>query len=362
MPQGKDAQKAYLILEDGAVLEGLSMGKVGESIGEVVFNTSTSSFEELLSDPTYYGQIVAQTYPLAGNRGVSRGMSNIMASGYLVREWYDQPAEGRATLDEYLREQGIVGLCAIDTRRLTRMLLDGGYKKAAITNRLENKEKLLEQMKEYSIHGAVWAVTTKQPQQFQAEQERFRVAMLDYGCNRTSVPALNRRGVSVTLYPAGSTAEQVLAGRPHGIYLSDGPGDPDDDSNIIRVIQELTRCGLPLFGVGLGHQMLALACSMKCVKMEHAHRGANQPVRRLSDGRLMTTNQNHGYAVERSSIDPKVAEVSLEQADDKTVEGLLYKPFDAFTVQFEPSDGSGWQDTAWIFDCFCAMLEKSARS
>ena len=356
---------AYLLLEDGTVYRGYSMGKTGSAVGEVVFNTDMTTYQDLLMDPTYSGQIVVQTYPLIGNRGVDPVTeTRLMASGYIVREWCVEPTDAHEfiTLDAFLRQQHIVGLCGIDTRALTRHIRNHGVMNGVITDSLDNRESWIEQAKNYRVPPAVGKISVAAPVRYEAENARYELAVPDYGFRRSLLEFLLQRGCSCTVYPAYTPAQELLAAHPDGILLSDGPGDPDDDANIIRVIQELTRCGLPLFGVGLGHQMLALACSMKCVKMEHAHRGANQPVRRLSDGRLMTTNQNHGYAVERSSIDPKVAEVSLEQADDKTVEGLLYKPFDAFTVQFEPSDGSGWQDTAWIFDYFCAMLEKSVRS
>ena len=351
---------AYLVLEDGTVFEGFSMGCRGTAVGEIVFNTKTASYQDIMTDPTYYGQIVAQTYPLVGNRGVQpESSSEIMASGYIVREWCDEPTDARQnlTLDEYLKSRGIVGLCGIDTRRLTRMLRDGGYVKAAITDSLEDKDALLAKIRAYSIAGAVKAVTTKTVQQLPAADETAKMAVLDYGFNRNLVEFLQSRGISLTVFPADTAAETITSGGFDGVMLSDGPGDPDEDMALIETIRTLTKSGLPIFAVGLGHQMLAHACGMRCGKMAHAHRGSNQPVRNLKTRKIMITTQNHGYAVEKDSIDPAVADAFLENVNDHTVEALRYKQFPALSVQFEPLDGPGLQDTAWVFDEVAAMLQ-----
>ena len=209
----RNPQKAYLLLEDGTLFEGLSMGKRGTAVGEVVFNTCTASYTSLLSDPTYYGQIVAQTYPLVGNRGVSaqNRSSDIMANGYIVREWCDVTAEGELTLDEYLRTRGIVGLCGIDMRRLTRALRDKGYVKGAITDSLADKDALLERIRAYTISGAVEAITIREPQKIQAESEKYRVCVMDYGFPREILEGFIERGCSLDILPASYTAEQVCA-------------------------------------------------------------------------------------------------------------------------------------------------------
>ena len=338
---------AYLILEDGTVFHGRSMGKSGTSIGEVVFNTSDSSYEGLLSDPTYYGQIVVQTYPTAGCSGQD---FRVMASGYIVREWTDVPDADGLSLDAFLRQKGIVGLCGVDTRRLTRMLRDGGYKKGVITNDISRKEEWIAQMKNYSITGAVRAVTIDQPQEITIGQGSYCAVVLQYGSRTLCEQGLAAAGIGkLILLPAFATAEQVQNYHPQAVILSDGPGDPDDDPAMIQTIQELTASGIPIFGYGLGHQMLAIACGMKCVKMEHAHRGANQPVRDLETRRLMVTGQNHGYTVERTSVMPQTAEVMFENVNDQTVEALAYHAFPALTVQYEPED-------QMIFERFGAML------
>lgn len=348
--------KAYLLLEDGTVFVGNAMGKKGVAIGEVVFNTCTASYEELLSDPTYYGQIVAQTYPLVGNRGVAdeNRDSDIMSNGYIVREWCKVPAGGKS-LHEYLLGRGIVGLSGIDTRRLTRILRDKGYMKGAITDTLDNQEKLLETIRTYTISGAVDAVTVKEPHHIQAEDEKYRIAVLDYGFPRKILAALLSRGCSVDILPASYTAEQVAALQPNGIFLSDGPADPDDNPVFIQNITDMVKLGIPVFAVGLGHQMLALAKKAEIVKMPQGHRGSNQPVLVADTGVLMVTEQNHGYTVNAESISADITNVLMTNINDASVEGLYYPSIPALSVQFTPN-GSPDSSTSWIFDRFVEML------
>lgn len=349
-------KKAYLLLEDGTVFKGFSMGKSGIAIGEVVFNTCTASYEDLLSDPTYYGQIVAQTYPLVGNRGVADGAleSEIMSNGYIVREWCDAP-EGGVSLHEYLSRRGIVGICGIDTRRLTRALRDKGYMKGAICETLDNQESLLAEIRAYTISGAVEAVTTQTPTSVKAKEGKYRVAVLDYGFPRATLDALTARGCDLDILPADYTAEQIKALSPNGIFLSDGPGDPDDNPAFIENIKSLTESGLPIFAIGLGHQMLALSVGAEIEKMAQGHRGSNQPVSVCGTERIMVTDQNHGYAVKKETVQSSIAEVCMTNINDGSVEGLWYKAFSAFSVQFTPN-GDTDSSTSWIFDRFVEML------
>lgn len=349
-------KKAYLLLEDGTVFEGFSMGKAGTAVGEVVFNTCTASYEELLSDPTYYGQIVAQTYPLVGNRGVADGArdSEIMSNGYIVREWCDAP-EGGVSLHEYLLRRGIVGICGIDTRRLTRALRDKGYMKGAITDSLENQDALLSDIYAYTISGAVEAVTIHTPESVKAPQSKYRVAVLDYGFPRATLDAFTARGCDLDILPANYTAEQIQALSPNGILLSDGPGDPDDNPVFIENIKAITTLGLPILAIGLGHQMLALSVGAEIEKMAQGHRGSNQPVFICGTETIMVTDQNHGYAVKKDSVCPDVAEICMTNINDGSVEGLCYKAFPAVTVQFTPN-GDRDSSTSWIFDRFVEML------
>ena len=356
----KEHIPAYLYLEDGSVFKGWSMGKAGVSIGEIVFNTSMASYEGLLCDPTYYGQIVAQTYPLVGNRGVKQGaQSQIMAKGYICREWCDSPTDawGRLTLDEYLKERGIVGLWGIDTRRLTRIIRGNGYMKAAITPSIDDKDWLMDQMKNYTIKGAVRAVTSDKVSYVKAPSPTYNMAIIDMGLEHSVLEWFLSRGVSITIYPAFTPPAEILAAKFDGIMISDGPGDPDEERELINNIKELFKSGIPLFGMGLGHQMLALAAGFSCDKMDRPHRGANQPVRDLRTGKLMITHQNHGYTVLENSVNAK-AEVFLKSVNDDSVEGIKYNQIPAFSVQFAPVDGLGYQDTAWVFDEFVKMMEE----
>lgn len=354
-------KKAYLLLEDGTVFEGFSMGKAGTAIGEVVFNTCTASYEELLSDPTYYGQIVAQTYPLVGNRGVADGglESEIMSNGYIVREWCDAP-EGGVSLDEYLRHRGIVGIYGIDTRRLTRALRDKGYMKGAITESLEEKDGLLQEIHAYTISGAVQAVTVKLPETVDAPQAKYRVAVMDYGFPRATLEALTARGCTLELLPADYTAKQIQALSVNGIFLSDGPGDPDDNPIYIQNIREMTELHLPILAIGLGHQMLALSVGAEIEKMAQGHRGSNQPVVLGGTEKFMVTDQNHGYSVKKETVQSSVAEISMTNLNDGSVEGLSYKAFPAISVQFTPN-GDRDSSTSWIFDCFVEKLGEAEK-
>ena len=366
MPQGNNAKKAYLVLEDGAIFEGYSMGAGGVTIGEVVFNTCTASYQELLSDPTYYGQIVAQTYPLVGNRGIEADgkYSEIMANGYIAREWCNTPTDtrGGVTLDEYLRKRGIVGLCGIDTRRLTRVLRDKDYFCGAITDSLDNLDELLKKIKKYTIAGAVDAVTIKKPETIKSENSKYNVAVIDYGFHHSALKWFVERGCGLTLFPAETLPDEILKIRPDGILFSDGPGDPDDNPKLIENIKELMKSSVPSFGIGLGHQMMGLAAGGKVEKMPKGHRGSNQPVKILKSNKIMITTQNHGYAVADKSIKDEIAETVLVNVNDKTIEGIRYKKFPAFSVQFEPTDGRGYQDTSWIYDEFINIMKGAAQN
>lgn len=357
----KKAQRAYLVLADGTVFHGYSMGAAGETVGEVVFNTCTASYQSLLSDPTYYGQIVAQTYPLVGNRGVEKDetSSNIMANGYIAREWCSAPSamQGGLTLDEYLRKRNIVGICGIDTRRLTRALRDKGYFNGAITNSLHDFDALLRRIKAYTISGAVEAVTIKEPERIPAENPRYQVTVIDCGFPRSMLRALTRRGCALTLVPAFTSAREILSAHPDGVIFSDGPGDPDDAPCLTDCARELLAAKIPLFGVGLGHQIMALAAGGIVVKMPKGHRGSNQPVRLLETGRIMVTTQNHGYSVAAQSIRHGVAEITMTNVNDGAVEGLSYCGTPAFSVEFTPADGIGRQDTAWLYDALIDRMK-----
>lgn len=354
-----NTERAFLVLEDSTVFSGYSVGKRGTTVGEVVFNTCTASYEEVLSDPTYYGQIVAQTYPLVGNRGIE-GEGDIVANGYIVREWCAAPSDAHGeTLDAYLNRLGIVGICGVDTRALTRKLRGKGYVKGAITNSLDDMNRLLEQIRAYSIHGAVEAVTVKKTEVLLASSPKCKVGVLDYGTPHSLIDALLRRGCTVYQMPAGSTAEDIKAAGVEAVVFSDGPGDPDDNPQLIQNIREILPMNLPFIGIGLGHQMVALALGGKIEKMARGHRGSNQPVRRISDGRLFVTTQNHGYCVSREALDPALAEITMVNVNDGSIEAMKLLGYPGETYQFTPVDSTEITGTSTIYDDFITRIEEA---
>ena len=354
----KNRIKAYIVLQDGTVFEGYSMGKQGKAIGEVVFNTCSSSYTDILSDPTYYGQIVAQTYPLAANRGVSpqNNDGEIMSNGYIVREWCDVYSDGNEiNLDEYLKGRGIVGICGVDTRRLTRYLRDKGYVKGAITDSLDNIDDLLEEINNYTISGAVREITIKEPIKMQGQNVKYNVVAVDFGSPRKQLNAFLLNGCNVTLVPAFTTADEIMQYNPDGVVLCDGPADPDDEPQLIKNIAELISKDVPVFAIGLGHQMLALANGYKIIKMEKGHRGSNQPVKVEGTKKIMVTDQNHGYAVDKNTVSAN-AEIIMTNINDGTVEGLKYNNFKGLSVQFTPK-GDIDSSTGFIIRDFFKMMD-----
>lgn len=355
----KNRTKAYLVLQDGTIFEGYSMGKIGLTIGEVVFNTCTSAYTDILSDPTYYGQIVAQTYPLAANRGIVRNSneSSIMSNGYIVREWCDICSDGgEITLDEYLSQCNVVGICGIDTRRLTRYLRDKGYVNGAITDNIDNLDDLLEKVKNYTVSGAVREITIKEPIEFKSENAKYNIVAVDYGSPRKQLKAFLLNGCNVNFVPAFTSVDEIVKYNPDGVVLCDGPADPDDEPEIINIIREIIKKNIPVFAIGLGHQMLALANDFKIIKMEKGHRGSNQPVRIEGTDKIMITDQNHGYAVENSSVKSEIADIIMTNINDKTVEGLRYKKFKGLSVQFTPK-GDIDSSTGFIIRDFYKMMD-----
>ncbi len=354
-----ERKKAYLVLQDKTIFEGYSMGKNGVAIGEVVFNTCTSSYTDILSDPTYYGQIVAQTYPLAANRGVNPETdgSEIMSNGYIVREWCDVYSDGNEmNLDDYLKSRGIVGICGIDTRRLTRYLRDKGYVNGAITDSLDNLDELLVKIENYTVSGAVSEISIKEPMKLIGENVKYNIVAVDYGSPRKQLNAFLFNGCNVTIVPAFTTAEEIMKYSPDGIVLCDGPADPDDEPQLIENVKKITELGVPIFAIGLGHQMLALASGFKIVKMEKGHRGSNQPVIMANSKKIMITTQNHGYAVDANSVESDVADIIMTNINDNTVEGLKYKNFNGFSVQFTPK-GDIDSSTGFIIRDFFKMMD-----
>ncbi len=357
------SQKAYILLADGTVLEGQSLGAKGTVIGEVVFTTGMTAYQETLTDPSYYGQIVTQTFPLVGNYGVNDEdyeSTKSYVSGYIVREWCNAPSNFRCqgNLNDFLIKQNIVGIHSVDTRSLTRKIREYGVMNGAITteNVYEKKNELLKQINAYSIKDAVHSVTVPQIKEYKAENSRYRVVLIDLGYKRNIRNELIKRGCDVIVVPDRTTADQIKEIAPDGIMLSNGPGDPAENVEVIKNISEISKLGIPIFGICMGHQLMALAQGGKTEKLKYGHRGANQPVIDLKLDKTFVTSQNHGYAVVSDSINPEIGEVSHINANDKTCEGVRYKGIKAFTVQFHPEAHGGPLDTAYLFDDFIKLM------
>ncbi|MBO4705376.1 MAG: glutamine-hydrolyzing carbamoyl-phosphate synthase small subunit [Spirochaetaceae bacterium] len=391
---------AYLILADGTVFKGKSIGETGTTIGETVFTTGMTGYLETLTDPSYYGQIVTQTFPLIGNYGVipeDFESKKSWVRGYIVRELCDDPSNFRSggTLNDFLKTQGIVGICGIDTRALTKKLRESGVMNGMIASG-ENAENIVQEaaknpgkIREYMITDAVKSVqssgvnggedspyasskesatpstgaTPPYPQTNHTDSglltQSRKVVLFDFGAKANIERELEKRGCQVTVVPCDTTAKQIFALNPDGLMLSNGPGDPAENTTIIEEIRKICDTGkLPIFGICLGHQMLALARGCKTSKLKYGHRGGNHPVKDTSSGRVYITSQNHGYAVESDML-PSFATMSFFNVNDNTCEGIRYNDIPAFSVQFHPEACGGPHDTNFLFDEFVEMMQKA---
>ena len=355
--------KATLILANGSVFSGTSIGSTSDRICEMVFNTSMTGYQEILTDPSYAGQGIVMSYPLIGNYGVNsedNESSRPWAEAFVVRHLSPEGSNFRCegTLDDYLKQHDITGIQDIDTRALTKILRSQGSMNGMITCAEHfNVAEILEKLKNYRVEGTVERVSRKEPEDCPAYgEEKYKVAMMDYGVKQNMIECLRRRGCHVTVFPATTPAETVLAGGFDGVMLSNGPGDPADNVGIIAEVRKLYESNIPLFAVCLGHQLMALATGAKTGRLPYGHRGGNHPVRDLEAHRVFITSQNHGYMVLADSVDPAVAEVSHVNVNDGTCEGLRYKRPNCFTTQFHPEASPGPKDTEYLFDRFIASM------
>ena len=356
--------RSALILENGMVFQGRSIGSTAPKICELVFNTSMTGYQEILTDPSYAGQGIVMSYPLIGNYGVNQEDNESRrpwAEAFVVRHLSPRGSNFRCEgdLNSYLQQYDITGIEGVDTRALTRLLRCQGTMNAMVTTEpQENWESCLAQIRAYRVEGTVERVTRQREEVFPAEGAVFlRVALMDYGVKQNMIRCLQKRGCEVTVFPASTPAQRILEGGFDGVMLSNGPGDPADNTAIIAEIRKLYDSSLPLFAVCLGHQMLALATGAETRKMRFGHRGGNHPVKDLLAGRAYITSQNHGYVVDRESVRPEVAEVSHVNVNEGSVEGLLYKRPNCFTVQFHPEASPGPMDTEFLFDRFVNMMK-----
>lgn len=351
--------KAFLILEDGMVFEGTSIGSTREVISEIVFNTSMTGYLEVLTDPSYAGQAVVMTYPLIGNYGITPDMESERPwpDGYIVRELSRMPSNFRCqgTIQEFLVKYDIPGIAGIDTRALTKILREKGTMNGMITTN-ENYElaEILPRLKSYVTGNVVDRVTCDSISRLKGKGKR--VALMDFGAKKNIAKSLNQRGCEVTIYPAHTSAEEILEDKPDGIMLSNGPGDPKECKEIIEELKKLYKSDIPIFAICLGHQLMALANGADSHKMKYGHRGGNHPVKDLETGRVYISSQNHGYVVDTEHLDPAVAVPAFINVNDGTNEGLKYTGKNIFTVQFHPEACPGPQDSSYLFDRFIEMM------
>ncbi len=348
------ANDAFLHLSTGETLRGKRFGASGERLGELVFTSGMTGYLETLTDPRHFGQMVVQTFPLAGNYGVIPAdfeSDKIHASAYIVREWCPAPSNFRSEgrIDALLAEQGVPGLSGVDTRLLTRLLREGGQVNALLCDKPELSEAERKALAAFRVEGAAEAVSCKVTYEIAPENPRFSVAVLDFGVNRGLLNALASLGCKLTVFPYNTPASEILARGFDGAVLSGGPGDPQENAAAIASIRELTEAKLPLLGVGLGHQTLALSRGAKVYRLPFGHRGANQPVRDNNSGRVHITCQNHGYAVDASAV--KGAIQRFINIHDGSCEGLEYDDIPAVSVQFSPEAGC-----EFVSDEFAALM------
>lgn len=351
-----------IVLEDGEEYLGYGFGANVESICEIVFNTSMVGYQEIVSDPSYTYQMVVMTYPLIGNYGITdddyeTGKPSI--GGLVVREYNDHPSNFRytKTLSEYLEENNIPGIYGVDTRKITRSIRDKGSRKVIITDISTTKEEAIEKIKNYQIpKDAVSKVSCKKKWYARTANAKYNVVAVDCGIKLNIVRNLNKRKCNVTVVPYNTTAEEVISLKPDGVFLSNGPGNPEDVKEVISLVKEL-KGKYPIFGICLGHQMISLAYGAKTYKLKFGHRGGNHPVLNLKTDKIEITSQNHSYAVDEESLKSTKLEATHKNILDNTIEGVECKKDRIFSVQYHPESAPGPQDSGYLFDKFINIMK-----
>lgn len=353
--------KAYLILEDGSVYEGENVGALREAVSEIVFNTSMTGYLEVMTDPSYAGQAVVMTYPLIGNYGICyEDMESYRPwiDGLIVRELSEVASNFRNedSIQNFLIKNNIPCICGIDTRDLTKRLREHGTMNGFIT--VDSSfvvEKILQRIKEYSVKGVVKRTSTKEAYILPGKGKR--VVLIDFGAKKNIARQLQKRGCEVIVVPCDTKAKEILKLKPDGIMLSNGPGDPKENVDIIKEIKKLYDTDIPIFAICLGHQLMALATGANTYKLRYGHRGGNHPVKDLETGRTYISSQNHGYAVDESTLDKNICVPAFVNVNDGTNEGLRYINKKIFTVQYHPEACPGPRDSSYLFDKFIKMME-----
>ena len=353
--------KAYLILEDGSVYDGENIGALREAVSEIVFNTSMTGYLEVMTDPSYAGQAVVMTYPLIGNYGICyEDMESYRPwiDGLIVRELSEVASNFRNedSIQNFLIKNNIPCICGIDTRDLTKRLREHGTMNGFIT--VDSSfvvEKILQRIKEYSVKGVVKRTSTKEAYSLPGKGKR--VVLIDFGAKKSIARQLQKRGCEVIVVPCDTKAKEILKLKPDGIMLSNGPGDPKENVDIIKEIKKLYDTDIPIFAICLGHQLMALATGANTYKLRYGHRGGNHPVKDLETGRTYISSQNHGYAVDESTLDKNICVPAFVNVNDGTNEGLRYINKKIFTVQYHPEACPGPRDSSYLFDKFIKMME-----
>lgn len=358
--------KGKLVLENGTILEGELFGYKGVAQGEVVFNTALSGYQEILTDPSYYGQIIIMTYPLIGNYGtnnIDTESSKVQASGFIVGSYEDEwsNAEGKSSLDEYLKKNKITAITGIDTRALTKIVRSEGAMRGIITGEKLSDEKLVEkvrQVPEMTGQDLVKYVTVKESYKLKSANPKYRIAVYDFGIKENILREFLKFDSELTVFPAKTGYKEIIDSKPDGIFLSNGPGDPDAVKYGIDNTKALIDTNIPLFGICLGHQLTALALGAKTYKLKFGHRGANHPVKNKLFNKIEITSQNHGFAVDETSIDPKTTEITHTNLYDRTNEGIKHKKYPVMSVQYHPESSPGPNDSKYLFTEFMKIVDK----
>ncbi|MCL2475191.1 MAG: glutamine-hydrolyzing carbamoyl-phosphate synthase small subunit [Chloroflexi bacterium] len=354
----------YLVLEDGSVFSGQSFGADTTAYGEVVFNTSMAGYQEMLTDPSYAGQILVLTYPLIGNYGTNsqdNESAQVHARGLVCHEYCKIPSNCacKATLDEYLEKNNVPAIYGIDTRELTKKLRQKGVMMGVLTNQMSPEQALtaLKQQPSYDEINFLDEVACKQQECFTAETEKYRLALVDCGVKRNIIHILNSLGASVTVYPHNASAQEILSSEPDGVFLSPGPGDPAKLDYLTATVKEIINNKTPLMGICLGHQMIGRAFGLKTFKLKFGHRGGNHPVQDTDSKKVYISAQNHGYAVTADNL-PSGLEVSFINLNDNTIEGLRHTTLPIMSIQYHAEGSPGPMDSKYLFERFLQMIDQ----
>jgi carbamoyl-phosphate synthase small subunit len=351
-----------LALEDGTTFEGSSFGATGTTTGELVFNTSITGYQEILTDPSYAGQVVTMTYPEMGNYGANEEdieSRKVFARGLVVRHLSRRHSSWRAkySLPQFLQKQGIIGISDVDTREITKHIRDQGAMRCAISTVILDPKELVEvARKAPQMSGADFTAEVTTPEKYTLGEKGFNIAVLDFGVKRSILENLAAEGCRLTVYPATTKAAEILGSKPDAIFLSNGPGDPAACTDILSELPHLVAAKLPMFGICLGHQLLALTFGATTYKLKFGHRGGNQPVKDLTTGKVEITCQNHGFAVDEASL-PADLELTHVNLNDHSVEGFKHKKLPIFCVQYHPESSPGPHDARYLFERFSALID-----